>query len=94
MKKPNGKRTEHEINKLKKLISEVKFFTERSDLTDEDLSDICQYMRHEEVEKMEEVIRYGARDGTKFYIIVLGVVVVKVPNHEEIEEWELKYHEF
>ena len=43
---------------------------------------------------MEKIIWYRARDGTKFYIIVLGVVVVKVPNHEEIEEWELKYHEF
>ena len=38
-------------------------------------------------------MNYGD-EGEKFYIIVQGVVVVKIPNFQEIPEWDIARHEY
>jgi hypothetical protein len=63
-------------------------------LTDEDVREICMHLKLEKHCIMNKVINYGEENGTKFYIIVLGVCVVKIPNYKDIEDWNGKYHEF
>ena len=43
---------------------------------------------------MDTVIEYGDTQGSKFYLIVLGVCVVKIPNLKDIPDWNGQYHEY
>ena len=57
-----------------------------------DFIDIASFLQYESFDGMKEVINYG-EDGTKFYIILKGVVSVSIPN-PDIKSFNLELNRF
>ena len=75
LKKSTWERTPQEVDRLAELLKEIPFFKERKELTGHDIREIAANLKFEKKKMDKNVITFG-ETGTKFYMIIKGVVSV------------------
>lgn len=72
-------RSSESIDQLAQLLKDHQFFKNHKELSYDDLQDVASYLKFEQCNGLENVITYG-EIGTKFFIILEGVVRIEKPN--------------
>ena len=85
---PASKRAQHEISHVVNLIKDLKFFKERN-ISDDVLHEITNVIKFEKFEPGQVIMNFGER-GDKFYVIVQGLALVRIPN-PQIKSWRQKH---
>ena len=70
------------------LIKDLKFFKDRN-IADNDLQEITKVLSIERFAPGEVIMNYGEK-GDKFYVIVQGLALVRIPN-PNIRNWRQKH---
>ena len=89
--KPSTKRSNMEIEELEEMIMKIDFFKERN-IKNQDLKEIINAFQFEKYNEFENIFEYGDI-GEKLYIIIKGLVSVRIPN-PSIKDWVLKRKHF
>ena len=89
--KPGKERTVHELSKISQLVRSNPFFKDKR-LTNEEFLDLAIVLTFMQVKGAENVLEYGEK-GDEFFIIIQGVVSVKVPNNS-IKDHQMKLRDY
>ena len=82
--KPSNRRTADEIDEMISMISKINFFKNKQ-IKDQDMKELVQAFQFEWIPEFHNVVEYGER-GEKLYIILKGLVSVRIPN-PAIKNW-------
>ena len=88
LKKPAFQRNTEEVSHVLNLIKDLKFFKDRN-IADNDLQEITKVLSIERFAPGEVIMNYGEK-GDKFYVIVQGLALVRIPN-PNIRNWRQKH---
>lgn len=103
LQKPQQQRSKEELQDVENIISNHQFF-KKNIKSREHCEQIVQLMHFEECQEFQNVINYGEK-GDKFYIILKGLVSIKIPNpaigdwrnqrakYENLLKWKNTYFE-
>ena len=80
MVKPANKRTDRELDELQVIISRIPFFKNKK-IPNADLKEIIAAFQFEHFGEYEKVFNYG-EIGEKLYIIIKGLVSIRIPNQQ------------
>jgi hypothetical protein len=85
---PVDLRTKEDIFSLTRVFGRNKFFKGKEDL----LPDLVNIMKFESISQFKNVMKFG-EIGDKFYIIVKGLVSIKIPN-PSIKDWKQEHKHY
>lgn len=94
LEKPVEQRTESDLDQVTDLLKKEKFFKqqERKDLTYHEIREISSQLTFQRAIPLSKIIEYGEK-ANHFYIIIKGVVTVRIPN-PEIQDWSFKRRDY
>ena len=88
LEKAPEERKQHESQELLNIVMKNKFFVDRPNIKQEELRELVSCITLDQRQQFEDVFRYQD-EGEHFYIILEGIVRVKIPN-PTIKNWKLE----